>query len=87
MNTKTRDEIAAWLLDRVAQGASEEAGSMDWSDFNDGQEEHHVCIMVDEDDEFTVWMSERSFAADFTITSNTTDEELKKLIDEWYDEY
>jgi len=86
MNTKTRDEIAAWLLDRVAQGASEEVGSMDYDDFNDGQETHHVCIMRDEGGEFPVWMSAQSFAADFTITSNTTEEELQALIDEWYDD-
>lgn len=87
MNTQTRNEIASWLLDRVAVGANEEVGSMDWGSFNDGQEEHRVSIMKDSDDEYQVWMCERDFAHDFTITSETTEEEVERLIDEWYDEY
>lgn len=87
MNTETRNEIASWLIDRVAQGANEEVGSMDWKSFNDGQEEHRVSIMRDEDDQFPVWMSECNSCADFTLTPSSTEEEVRKIIDEWYDEY
>ena len=86
MNIKTRNEIASWLLDRVAEGAHEEDGSMDWESFNDGQEEHHVTISKS-DGEYLVYMAERNFAPDFILTSASTEEEIQKLIDEWYDEY
>ncbi len=84
MNIETRNEIASWLLDRVAQGAHEEVGSMDYDSFNDGQEEHRITIMKDEDG-FTVWMGEYGIP-DFTLTESSTEEEIRALIDKWYDE-
>ena len=87
MYIQTRNEIASWLIDRVAEGAHEEHGSMDWSSFNDGQEEHRITIMKDDEGNFDVWMAERNSVPDFQLTPNSTKEEAQRLIDKWYDEY
>lgn len=88
MNEELRNEIAAWLLDRVAQGAHEEVGSMDYADFQipgDGMGEVHVDIIVEGDGEFPVNI-DGSFAPDFTLTTASTEEEIRSLLDKWYDE-
>ncbi len=84
MNTQTRDEIALWLLDRVAQGAHEEVGSMDFDTFSDGQEEFRVTIMKDESEKYLVWMMDCA-CEDFIIEQNCTEELIRNAIDFWYD--
>ena len=84
MNTKTRDEIALWLLDRVAVGESEEVGSMDYETFNDGQDEFRVTIMKDEGNQYLVWMADYA-CEDFIIEQNCTEELIRNAIDFWYD--
>ena len=74
MNTKKLNEIADWLLDRVAAGQTEENGSMDWADFG----KIHTTIMKDESG-FIVWLDEYPIP-DFTLTDRSTLNEIKALI-------
>lgn len=74
MNSKKINEIASWLLDRVAAGWSEENGSMDYADFG----KMHTTIMKDEAG-FIVWLDDYMLA-DFTLTERTTLAEIKTLI-------
>ena len=75
MNTRTRNEIARWLLDRVAQGEREEVGSMDSREF-DG---YFAVIMKDKGNEFPVWLDD-VFCPDFTLTPEMTESEVRKII-------
>ncbi len=75
MDTRTRNDIARWLLDRVAQGAGEETGSMDSRDFGADS----VAIMRDRDDEFPVWLN-GGFCPDFILTSGMTEGEVRKFV-------
>jgi hypothetical protein len=89
MNGKVRNNITNWLLDRVAQGEHEESGSMDWAEFTIDGEKIRVTIMKDEDEEtgeenFIVTMGD-SFAPDFSLTRNVTEEVIKWTLDLWYD--
>ena len=88
MHEKLRNEIAAWLLDRVAAGRSEEPGSMDNDYFQipeEGMGEVHVEILAGGDGEFHVFMDD-SFDPDFTLKTSSTEEEIRSLLDKWYDE-
>ena len=88
MHEKLRNEIAAWLLDRVAAGCSEEAGSMDCNDFQipeEGMGEVHVDITAEGNGMFHVNM-DGSFAPDFSLTKSSTEDEIRALLDKWYDE-
>lgn len=89
MNGKVRNNITNWLLDRVAQGENEESGSMDWAEFTIDGEKIRVTIMKDEDEEtgeenFIVTMGD-SFAPDFSLMRNVTEEVIKWTLDLWYD--
>lgn len=88
MNGKVRNNIANWLLDRVAQGANEENGSMDECVFQIDGQKIRVIIQKDVDEEtneeiYLVYMGE-SFAADFSLMQNVTEEVLKWTLDLWY---
>jgi len=83
MNTEVRNEIALWLLDRVAQGEHEEYGSMDWDEFKIDGEDVRVTIMKDQYG-FLVWMGETPFA-DFSLTPHVTEELIQNALDLWYD--
>ncbi len=75
MNTKTRNDIARWLLDRVAQGEREEVGSMDSRDFGADS----VVIMRDRDNEFPVWLN-GGFCPDFVLVPGMTEGEVRKIV-------
>ena len=79
------NDIALWLLDRVAQGEHEEVGSMDWRDYPGDGETQRVSIMKNEDGEFDVWMSDTP-CADFVLTKDSTGEEIRKAVDKWFSE-
>lgn len=83
MNGKVRNNITNWLLDRVAQGEHEESGSMDWAEFTIDGEKIRVTIMKDEEN-FIVTMGD-SFAPDFSLMRNVTEEVIKWVLDLWYD--
>lgn len=83
MNGKVRNNITNWLLDRVAQGEHEESGSMDWAEFTIDGEKIRVTIMKGEEN-FIVTMGD-SFAPDFSLMRNVTEEVIKWVLDLWYD--
>lgn len=83
MNGKVRNNITNWLLDRVAQGENEESGSMDWAEFTIDGEKIRVTIMKGEEN-FIVTMGD-SFAPDFSLMRNVTEEVIKWVLDLWYD--
>lgn len=82
MNGKVRNNITNWLLDRVDQGQHEENGSMDQCVFQIDGVKITVTIQKDED-EFLVYMGE-TFAPDFSLMQNVTEEVLKWTLDLWY---
>lgn len=83
MNGKVRNNITNWLLDRVAQGEHDESGSMDWAEFTIDGEKIRVTIMKGEEN-FFVTMGD-SFAPDFSLMRNVTEEVIKWVLDLWYD--
>ena len=74
MNSKKMNQIADWLLDRVAAGATEENGSMDWADFG----RSHIVIMKDETG-FIVWLGDYPIP-DCTLTESMSLDEIKRAI-------
>jgi len=85
MNEDIANEIAEWLYDRIEQGRNEEEGSLDSNDFEIGGRIISIMIMRDKDNEFPVWMNEGP-SSDFILTNNSTKEEIKKEIDNYFNE-
>lgn len=80
MNERTRNEIALWLLDRVAQGEHEEEGSMDSCEFGRGYGRTKVWIMKDSYG-YCVWLGWYA-VPDFTLTPKSTENDIRRMIDE-----
>lgn len=83
MNERTRNEIALWLLDRVAQGEHEENGSMDFRTFGRGFGRTEVFIAKDESG-YSVWLGMYAFP-DFTLHQETSEELIRSAIDLCFD--
>lgn len=75
MDERTRNEIASWLLDRVAQGEHEEEGSMDYADFG----RTRTTIMKDGTG-YIVWLG-MYMQPDFTLHQETSEELIRSAID------
>lgn len=75
MDTRTKNDIARWLVDRVAQGEREEIGSMDSRDFQGCS----VIVMKGRDNEFPVWLN-GGFCPDFILAPGMTEGEVRKIV-------
>ena len=76
MKSKSIRQIALWLKDRVEAGQYEENGSMDYTNFG-----RIKVIIQKEEGEYLVWMND-SALPDFSVTGQSTLEEIEKAIEE-----
>ena len=76
MKPKTIREIAIWLKDRIDAGQHEENGSMDYTNFGKIK-----VIIQKEEEEYLIWVGD-SALPDFSVTEQSTLEEIEKAIAE-----